>query len=134
MIMEKKIEENTDHSYFNTEMIGDLLGDQLRQDSNVVPRLEKLEKIAKLCKLKEELKKLKRGDKMSNEIDPKDLNRDGTVTPLESNIYDFFTGVFNTQQQFFQGVIENTQKHSLWTILGSMAFLLAVVIFSVFVK
>ena len=52
--MEKKVEENTDHSYFNTEMIGDLLGDQLRQDSNVVPRLESLEQKMERLKMTEE--------------------------------------------------------------------------------
>ena len=54
--MEQKVNDNKEHSYFNTEMIGDLLGDQLRQDSNVVPRLEKLEcKTNKIIQLLEKI-------------------------------------------------------------------------------
>ena len=54
--LEEAMEERKAHGYFNTEMVGDLLGDQLRQDANVVPRLERLEtKIEKLIDIMEKV-------------------------------------------------------------------------------
>ena len=117
----KKVTEAQAKADLNIELIGDLLGDQLRQDSNVVPRLEKLEKQQLLCKYKNELKELKGGENMSEQpkYDPRDINKDGKVTPTESNLY-----------EFFQGVIGKTQKYSLWSNLGTMVFLVVYTILS----
>ena len=106
-------------------------------------KLEELEKQQLLCKYKNELKELKGGEKMDPEdekiivepeFDPKDLNRDGNVSPAENAIYDFFTGIYEAQQNFYQQTISHTQKNSLWTILGSMAFLLVLLGLSVLIK
>ena len=58
--MEKKVEEIEAKGDLSIELIGGLMGDQLRQDSNVVPRLEKLEELIKESQDKKMTKKEKR--------------------------------------------------------------------------
>lgn len=134
-MVEEHLKQMEGVQQFQQDLIGDMDKDQLRQDGmreryydKLVPRIERLEKQIKIANLKLELKQLKGGDKMST--DPADLNQDGKVTLAEQRLYDFFLGIYNAQA----GVITNTQKNSLWTILGSMVFLAFLLIFSVFTK
>jgi len=56
--MEKQIEEVKHLADLHTDLIGEMDLDQLRQDSNVVPRLEKLEsQIIKIIELLEQVVK-----------------------------------------------------------------------------
>ena len=77
------------------------------------------------------------GEKGSDEFDPADLNKDNIVTPLEKGIYEFCIGIQKAQNVFYgnqatsyENAIKSTQKHSLWTVLGSMAFLALLLILS----
>ena len=72
--VKQKVKEVKNVVDFQTTLIGDLEMDQVRQDSNVVPRLEKLEKLAKLCKLKKELKELQGDEKPMSEINQIEKN------------------------------------------------------------
>jgi len=134
----EKVTEAQAKADLNIELIGDLLGDQLRQDSNVVPRLEKLEKQQLLCKLREELRELKGGEKMTDEkikyIPEADYNQDGVVSKTEYTIFEFFRGVNEGNRIFMTGVVNQTQKISLWSMLGTMVFALALLGFWVFTK
>ena len=65
------------------------------------------------------------------EFHPADFNKDGHVTKTEKNLYDFMEGVMRTQEKimsgqskFYQEAVKKTQSNSIWTILGSMVFLL----------
>ena len=56
--MENKVKEAQAKSDLSIELIGDLMGDQARQDFNVVPRLERLEeRTKKILKLLGEILK-----------------------------------------------------------------------------
>jgi len=122
----KKVTEAQAKADLNIELIGDLLGDQLRQDSNVVPRLEKLEKQQLLCKLREELKNLKGGENMPEEKtkhNPADFNQDGIVSEKEMNLYSFLQGISKESNQYYRESTANAQTNAKWMALGSMAFL-----------
>ena len=55
-MVEEKMNALSDKSELNIQLIGELYGDQVRQDFNVVPRLEKLEmKMKKIIEILEKL-------------------------------------------------------------------------------
>ena len=128
--VKEKVNELDERTILNNSLVGELYGDQLRQDSNVVPRLEKLEKKVKLLKLKLELKELKGGEKMDEKtekpiefIPEADFNKDGIVSKPEMNLYSFLQGFTRESNQYYRESTANAQANAKWMALGSMAFL-----------